>query len=155
MSFLYIEGGRAKECLDVCEKVIALIANTPEEYECSLHIHNNRAAALNMLGRYSESITLLEQCLRYRRKHYFYKNLADAYFHLNIPEKAVMNYERAVRLDPGFDEAFYNLAVTQFMQEEYASAGFNIGEALKMDSQNEAYLELREQISERIKRARI
>ena len=41
------------------------------------------------------------------------------------------------------------------MQEEYASAGFNIGEALKMDSQNEAYLELREQISERIKRARI
>ena len=93
-----------------------------------------------MLGRYSESITLLEKCLRYRRKHYFYKNLGDSYFFLGIHEKAVANYERAVRLDPGFDEAFYNLAVCQFFQEEFVSAGFNIAEALKMDSSNETYL---------------
>jgi rhomboid protease GluP len=45
-----------------------------------------------MLGRYSESIVVLEKCLKFRRKHYFYKNLADAYFSLGIPEKAAMNY---------------------------------------------------------------
>jgi len=86
-----------------------------------------------MLGRYSESIMVLEKCLRSRRKHYFYKNLADAYFCLGIPEKAAMNYEKAVKLDPEYDEAFYNLAVTQFMQEEYTSALVNIREAVRID----------------------
>jgi tetratricopeptide (TPR) repeat protein len=62
--------------------------------------------------------------------------LADAYFSLGIPEKAAMNYEKAIRLDPGYDEAFYNLAVTQFIQEEYTSAKLNIDLALKIDSVN-------------------
>ena len=47
-----------------------------------------------------------------------------------------MNYEKAIRLDPGYDEAFYNLAVTQFLQEEYTSAKLNIDLALKIDSTN-------------------
>jgi rhomboid protease GluP len=95
-----------------------------------------------MLGRYSESIVVLEKCLKYRRKHYFYKNLADAYFSLGIPEKAAMNYDKAIRLDPGYDEAFYNLAVTQFLQEEYTSAKLNIDHALKIDPNSEPYREL-------------
>lgn len=55
---------------------------------------------------------------------------------MGIPEKAAMNYEKAIRLDPGYDEAFYNLAVTQFIQEEYTSAKLNIDHALKIDSNN-------------------
>ena len=85
---------------------------------------------------------VLEKCLRSRRKNYFYKNLADAYFCLGIPEKASMNYEKAVKLDTEYDEAYYNLAVTQFMQEEYTSAMMNIGYAVKIDPENETYLEL-------------
>lgn len=56
-----------------------------------------------MLGRYSESIMILEKCLRARKKHYFYKNLADAYFCLGISEKATVNYEKALKLDPEYD----------------------------------------------------
>lgn len=103
-----------------------------------------------MLGRYSESIVVLEKCLKFRRKHYFYKNLADAYFCLGIPEKAAMNYEKAIRLDPGYDEAFYNLAVTQFIQEEYTSSKLNIDNALKLDSTNESYRELEREVSKRL-----
>ena len=44
-----------------------------------------------------------------------------------------MNYEKAVKLDPEYDEAFYNLAVTQFMQEEFTSALLNIREAVRID----------------------
>jgi tetratricopeptide (TPR) repeat protein len=58
---------------------------------------------------------------------------------LGIPEKAAMNYERAVKLDSEYDEAFYNLAVTQFMQEEYSSAMLNIREALRIDKGNPNY----------------
>jgi tetratricopeptide (TPR) repeat protein len=47
-----------------------------------------------------------------------------------------MNYEKAIRLDPGYDEAFYNLAVTQFIQEEYTSCKLNIDQALKIDANN-------------------
>jgi len=79
---------------------------------------------------------VLEKCLRSRRKHYFYKNLADAYFCLGIPEKASMNYEKAVKLDPEYDEAYYNLAVTQFMQEEYTSALLNIEQARRIEGEN-------------------
>lgn len=50
-----------------------------------------------------------------------------------------MNYERAVKLDNEYDEAFYNLAVTQFMQEEYSSAMLNIREALRIDKGNPNY----------------
>jgi Flp pilus assembly protein TadD len=42
--------------------------------------------------------------------------LGDAYFCLGIPEKAAMNYDKAIKLDPQSDEAYYNLAVTQFIQ---------------------------------------
>lgn len=58
----------------------------------SLILNNNKTAALNILGRYSESIVLLERCLRYREKDYFYKNLGDAYFSISIYEKAIYNY---------------------------------------------------------------
>ncbi len=103
-----------------------------------------------MLGRYSESIFVLEKCLKFRRKHYFYKNLADAYFSLGIPEKAAINYEKAVRLDPAYDEAYYNLAVCEFMQSEYISAQLNIEQALHIDPKNDTYIELKSQIANRI-----
>ena len=60
-----------------------------------------------------------------------------------------MNYEKAVKLDPEYDQAFYNLAVTQFMQEEYTSAMINIKEALRIDGQNENYVELEREIVKR------
>lgn len=47
-----------------------------------------------------------------------------------------MNYEKAVRLDPAYDEAYYNLAATQFIQQEYTSSKLNIDNALKIDPNN-------------------
>jgi|JI10StandDraft_1071094.scaffolds.fasta_scaffold2061385_1 tetratricopeptide (TPR) repeat protein len=82
----------------------------------SLILNNNKTAALNMLGRYSESIVILERCLRYREKDYFYKNLGDAYFSISIYEKAIYNYEKALKLNDHHDEAHYNLAVCLYIQ---------------------------------------
>jgi tetratricopeptide (TPR) repeat protein len=62
-------------------------------------LFNNKAAALNLLGRFSESIPILEKCLHVKRKDVLYKNLGDAYFNLGITEKAIINYENAVILN--------------------------------------------------------
>ena len=51
-----------------------------------------------------------------------------------------MNYEKAVRLDPAYDEAYYNLAVCHFMQSEYVSAQLNVEQALHIDPTNETSL---------------
>ena len=32
LSYLYLEGGRAKECLEVCESILLKIEDTPEEF---------------------------------------------------------------------------------------------------------------------------
>ena len=70
--------------------------DSPQYNELSIHINNNKAAALNCLGRYSESISILERCIEYLKKDIFYKNLADAYYSIGIYEKAIYNYENAV-----------------------------------------------------------
>ena len=68
------------------------LENSSQPEELSLILNNNKASALNILGRYSESIVLLEKCLRYREKDYFFKNLGDAYYSISIYEKAIYNY---------------------------------------------------------------
>ena len=64
---------------------------------------NNKAAALNILGRYSESIMILEESLIHFEHAKMYKNLGDAYFLIGINEKCQYNYEKAVKLDSNFD----------------------------------------------------
>ena len=103
-----------------------------------------------MLGRYSESIVILERCLRYREKDYFYKNLGDAYFSISIYEKAIYNYEKALKINAHNDEAHYNLAVCLYIQENYFNAKLAILKAIEVNSMNENYHELRRNIELRI-----
>lgn len=42
-----------------------------------------------------------------------YYNLGNAYFKQNETAKSILNYERALRLDPGFEDARFNLEVAQ------------------------------------------
>lgn len=58
----------------------------------------NKSAALNKLGRYSESIVILEECLKFKQQAKLFKNLGDAYFSIGIFEKSNYYYEKAVGL---------------------------------------------------------
>jgi tetratricopeptide (TPR) repeat protein len=42
-----------------------------------------------------------------------YYNLGNAYFKANEIGRSILNYERALRLDPGYDDARYNLELAQ------------------------------------------
>lgn len=95
------------------------VQDSPEAGDISEHLLNNKAAALNMLGRYSESISILEKCIEKKPKEIYYKNLADAYFSIGINEKAVLNYEKAIKLNSELDEALFNLAVCHYTQGHF------------------------------------
>ena len=43
----------------------------------------------------------------------WYYNLGNAYFEANEIGRSILNYERALRLDPGYDDARYNLELVQ------------------------------------------
>jgi tetratricopeptide (TPR) repeat protein len=63
-----------------------------EAESLSTNIINNKAAALNILGRYSEAIFILEQNMSHIEKDTSYKNLADSYYSIGMLEKAIGNY---------------------------------------------------------------
>jgi len=56
---LFLEQNKPKECLKVCNEALKQISGEPNSIEISVHLFNNKAAALNLLGRFSESIPVL------------------------------------------------------------------------------------------------
>ena len=117
-------------------------SSSSSELSWHLNLIINKSASLNKLGRYSESIVILEECLKHKQHEKLFKNLGDAYFSIGIYEKANYYYEKAVSIDDNYDEAHYNLAVCLFMQENYHNAKFAILKALQQSMKNEIYLEL-------------
>ena len=53
MSYLYLEAGKYKSCLDVCSYFLKKIGESEELKDDRNLLRNNKAAALNNLGRYS------------------------------------------------------------------------------------------------------
>jgi tetratricopeptide (TPR) repeat protein len=65
-------------------------------------------------GRYEEAIADYEALVEAGVVHQnLYYNLANAYFRAGFLGPAVYNYERALRIDPGFADARYNLRVAR------------------------------------------
>lgn len=58
LTFLYLEVGRARDCLHLSNSILDKI-ELSDHSELALIINNNKAAALNILGRYSESILVI------------------------------------------------------------------------------------------------
>ena len=59
LSYLYLELNRPKDCLNLCNRFLDRIEYSAESDELMININNNKAAALNLLGRSSEAILLL------------------------------------------------------------------------------------------------
>ncbi len=53
LSYLYLDTDRPIDCLKVCNKMIDTFEDAPGSAEISYHIFNNKACALNQLGRAS------------------------------------------------------------------------------------------------------
>lgn len=62
--------------------------------------------------------------------------MADAYFSIAIYEKAILNYENAIKMNSQMEEALYNLAVCYYIQEHMHEAKLNVSKALKINPKN-------------------
>ena len=76
--------------------------------------------------------------------------MADAYYSIGIYEKAIYNYENAVRLNNHLDEAYYNMGVCLYLQENYKSAQLHVHKALVLSPDNQNYIELESELKKKI-----
>lgn len=58
----------------------------------------NKSAALNELGRYSETISFLKRFEMFNSSK-VHKNIGDAQFNLGNKDRAVYHYEKATNID--------------------------------------------------------
>lgn len=83
------------------------LASATFAFEVSISQANNAYKA----GRYNEAITLYESVLEHGEAPELYYNLGNAYYKTNQIGKSILNYERALRLRPSFEDAKHNLAL--------------------------------------------
>jgi tetratricopeptide (TPR) repeat protein len=76
---------------------------------------------------------MLEECLKIGENDKVYKNIADAYFNINVLDKAIYHYEKAIKFNCLFDEAYFNVAVILYRQGSYFNAKMNIEKALRIN----------------------
>ena len=67
------------------------------------------------LGDYEAAINYYEECLQLSQSEALHFNLGNAWYQINKPGKAVLHYEKALALDPGYPEAQANL---KFVREK-------------------------------------
>ena len=60
-------------------------------------------------GDYASAVALYESLTEEGVSPELYYNLGNAYYKLNKPAHAILNYERALQLSPSYDDAIYNL----------------------------------------------
>lgn len=64
-------------------------------------------------GQFTDAARLYEEELKKNVSAELYYNLGNSYYKANEIGHAILNYERALRIDPGFDDASYNLEIAE------------------------------------------
>lgn len=74
---------------------------------------------------YKKAVDMYERALRDGESAQLRYNLGNAYYRLNDRAHAVLNYERALRLDPGNDDARFNLKLVNEKSKINETSGSN------------------------------
>jgi len=64
-------------------------------------------------GQYTDAARIYEEELKKGVSAELYYNIGNSYYKANEIGHAILNYERALRIDPGYDDASYNLDIAE------------------------------------------
>lgn len=77
-------------------------------------LHNlPQANEMYRQGQYSDAAKIYEEILQKGVSAELYYNLANCYYKIDEIGRAILNYERALRLNPRFKDASYNLRIAE------------------------------------------
>ena len=88
-----------------------------KEYASLLKVQPNNAEVLHGLGligyqqgKYQEALKYLNQAIKFKTDSSFYNNRGTVYFALKKWTEAEQDYKKAIKIDPSFADALFNLA---------------------------------------------
>jgi len=77
---------------------------------------NDQIALANQMykqGQFTDAARIYEEELKKGVSAELYYNIGNSYYKANEIGHAILNYERALRIDPGYDDASYNLDIAE------------------------------------------
>lgn len=91
-----------------------LTAISVQSQSDSISLRVKQANKLYSNGQYSDAVKLYEQILHEEGvSAELYYNLANSYYKIDEIGLSILNYERALRFNPGFRDAAYNLEIAE------------------------------------------
>ncbi|MFW6134269.1 MAG: protein O-mannosyl-transferase family [Elusimicrobiota bacterium] len=147
----YLRNRKYGQAENMFERAIDFNPLFPDAHKNLAYIYFERKEYEKAEKMYIKSIQLLEDKIEnFTRKEYFYQDLADMYNSLGaVYEKMYMknkqnkyfnlslnNYNKALKINPKFSQAYYNKAVLYWKKEEWEKVVKNLEYALKYDPEN-------------------
>ncbi|MEE4353138.1 MAG: tetratricopeptide repeat protein, partial [Desulfatiglans sp.] len=105
LALAYRELGEYELSLHQFEKALAIRPIFPQAL-------NNKGTVQLILGKWELAVECFEEVVKdvtYRTPHFAYNNLGIAYGELNLTEKSIRSFRKAISLSPTFPTAYYNL----------------------------------------------
>jgi len=115
-----------------------------ECYDYSLAINDqyssavfNKANALANLGEYKQAIESYKECILLEPENVLaHCYLGESLEKLEQYDEAIVWYQRATKVDPGFSESWYGIAVCYLFQKLYRDALFHVKKAISLENEN-------------------
>jgi len=113
--------------IQIYHEAINLAPSIPDAYYELGMLHHGR-------GETSEAIRLLNETVERNAEDAFvFNNLGVLYYHAGLTEKALLNFQRAIEIDPAHVEALFNWASANSKQKNYQAALSALTKCLELD----------------------
>ena len=104
-------------------KAAELYSKAIEEHDCVADAYCNLGIIESQKGNTTRAFDCFTTCLKHDARHSeAHYNLGNLYFDLNDFRLAQIHYELAAEVDPAFANVYFNLALVQAINNEFAAA---------------------------------
>ena len=132
-----------KRALDLCLVALDSFPSNPK-------LLINCGNIFKILGNSSRAEDYYKKSLDYFESKEAYNNLSVIYIESNKNEEAIDMARKAIEIDPGYEDAFYNLSLAQHRQEDFNNAIKNADICLNMNTNHDKCMLLKYRISQDI-----